>query len=167
MFIKRYNSHQSRKGSSLGFTDGVTVSESGHGAKFVVSPSPLKPWALETYLMLGTYVGFISLAKSLVQFIPLKNLCPLISFTPFFKFPYLLERSAYRICFTKLLAFLNVRASCLRIKWPWELYFSLKDFLIDEHWVVIWEGVNSSKFLVKKNAEGPPVNRLSMPWSVN
>lgn len=77
--------HQSKKGSSAGLTVGLILSESGYEVKQLVSPAPF---------VSGIYGALISLFNSLLQFRLLKNLWFLMSATPFFKLPYLLDKSA-------------------------------------------------------------------------
>ena len=43
-----------------------------------------------------------------------------------------------------------------------EQNFSLEDLLIDGHWVLVIEGVNSGDHLIEKDSEGPPVDSLSV-----
>lgn len=45
-----------------------------------------------------------------------------------------------------------------------ELNFSLQNFLIDRHRVVVVEGVDSGDHLKRKNAEGPPVDGLAVAF---
>jgi len=50
----------------------------------------------------------------------------------------------------------------LLVKVAGELNFSTQDFLVDNHGVNIVEGVDTGEHLVSQNAQGPPVNRLSV-----
>lgn len=43
-----------------------------------------------------------------------------------------------------------------------EAYFSLEDILVDDHRILISEGVDPCVHLVDEYAEGPPVNSLAM-----
>lgn len=45
---------------------------------------------------------------------------------------------------------------------PGELDLALKNLLVNEHWVIIAERVNSSKHFIEKNSKTPPVHRLSV-----
>jgi hypothetical protein len=60
--ITAISNYHSKKGSSLSFTGGVSVSESGYGEKHPVSPSPLVG---------GMYGGSISFLSNCVQLSPL------------------------------------------------------------------------------------------------
>ncbi len=50
----------------------------------------------------------------------------------------------------------------LLIKFSGELYFAFEDLLINNHRVVVIEGVDTSNHLIGQNAQGPPVDWLSV-----
>ena len=58
-------------------------------------------------LVLGLKEGGTFLASKFPKLMEFKNLCFLISLTPFFKFPYLLLRSRTSKCLTRDFASLN------------------------------------------------------------
>ena len=47
---------------------------------------------------------------------------------------------------------------------PRKLHLALQDLLVDEHWVLVRERVDSSDHFVEKNAESPPVDWLAVTF---
>lgn len=45
-----------------------------------------------------------------------------------------------------------------------EFYFSFQDFLVNQHGVLVVEGVDSGVHFVEEHAEGPPVDGLAMAF---
>ena len=50
----------------------------------------------------------------------------------------------------------------LLVKFSGELYLAFEDLLINNHWVIVIEGVDASNHLIGQNAQSPPVDRLSV-----
>lgn len=51
---------------------------------------------------------------------------------------------------------------CILVEVFWKGYLPTQDVLVDVHWVIIGEGVDSSIHFINQNPQSPPVYRFSM-----
>lgn len=100
------------------------------------------------------------------QLIFSKKRWPLISCAPFFKFPYLFDKSRLNRCFTKLLHFLHSYISTytfsfyLRVEAFRVFGLCVDDLPVYVHGVLVLEGREPREHLVHQYAQRPPVHRL-------
>lgn len=111
--------------------------------------------------MVGLNIIITFLAKSCFMSILANHRCCFTSSTPFFSIPNLFDTSATKRCLINDFASLKMK-NFLLIHVLGKAHFSFKNILINDHGIIICEGIYASIHLIDENTQCPPIYSLSM-----